>query len=130
MMLSMAGKTRWALWCVFVAVWTGLLLMPAGPVLGLLTRWEFIEAHKYLLAKSLHVAAYAVMTILTGSLQFPARIRWLPIFFLMAHATLTEILQLRIEGRTGTLYDVGYDEFGIALGIALSWKWWVKKEAC
>jgi hypothetical protein len=124
----MGHKVRWAVWFGFVAIWTILLLLPAGPATDSLTDIEFVADKKFFLFKSLHISAYAVMTILSGWLRIQARFRWLLVFFLMGHATLTEILQLGIEGRTGALHDVGFDNVGIAIGLALSWKWWVKKD--
>ena len=69
-------------------------------------------------------AAVALFAGLTGWLSAPARYRCLLMFLLMAHATVTELIQLNVEGRTGTLQDVAFDQVGIALGTILTWKWW------
>ena len=47
----------------------------------------------------------------------------------MAHGTLTEMLQLHyIPGRIGHLHDVAFDNVGIAIGICMSWNWWIKRD--
>ena len=61
--------------------------------------WDF----KFLIAKTLHVAAYAVLAGLSGWLRVPSRFRWILLFVIMAHAPATELLQLLVEGRTGSL---------------------------
>jgi hypothetical protein len=81
----------------------------------------------FILAKILHVVAYAGLAILSGWLRLPCRWRWVILFIIMAHAPVTELLQLNIEGRTGTLRDVGLDHLGIGLGLLLTWKWWAEQ---
>jgi hypothetical protein len=44
--------------------------------------------------------------------------------FLMAHGTITELIQLHVPGRSGSLHDVALDQLGITLGMLASWKWW------
>ncbi len=121
----MSLKARWWLWCIYVAIWTTLLLLPVG-TLNQLPGSDIPHGWKYFIAKAVHVMAYAIMAILSGWLRAPARFRWLFIFFVMAHATLTEHLQLTV-GRGGELFDVGFDNVGTAIGIGLTWSWWVRK---
>jgi VanZ family protein len=122
-------KTRWLLWTGFVVVWTTLLLTP-GPAINSLPGQEILAGHKYLVAKSLHVTGYAIMTILSGSLLVPARFRWLLVFFLMGHGAFTEMMQAHvIPGRSGELNDVAYDQVGVTIGLVLSWRWWVRPDA-
>jgi VanZ family protein len=45
-------------------------------------------------------------------------------FGVMAHAAATELIQLKIAGRSGQLTDVGIDHVGVLLGLMLTWKWW------
>jgi VanZ family protein len=125
----MDRNARWFAWGVYVLLWTTLLVMPARTIDELAAK-EIPEGFKYVLAKSLHVSAYAVLTLLCGWLRVRARFRWLLMFFLMGHATLTEMIQYHVPalGRTGELNDVAFDQFGIALGLLLSWKWWVNKD--
>jgi hypothetical protein len=82
-------------------------------------------------AKTLHVGAYAFLTVMAAWLRVPVRYRFLLIFFLMAHATVTEVLQqvlVEIVGRTGSLWDVALDQLGITLGLLLAWRWWVEHD--
>ena len=123
----MDRKARWLLWGIYVVLWTTLLLMPARTIDNL-PGVDLFEARRYLIAKTLHVTAYAVMTILCGWLHVSARWRWLLVFFVMGHATLTEHLQEFVPGRTGGLHDVGFDNIGIAIGLLLSWNWWVRRD--
>ena len=124
----MGPKARWSLWSGFVVLWTILLLLPADFIKSL-PGGDLIQSRRYLLAKTLHVTAYAFMTLISGWLQVPARFRCLLIFLLMVHATLTEVIQRYcIPGRTGALLDVGFNDIGIAIGIVLAWKWWTKKD--
>jgi hypothetical protein len=108
-----------------VAAWTGALLAPVPEgdwTVG--TGDESIDL-KYLLGKAVHVTAYAVLAGLSGWLRVPYRRRWLLLFFVMAHGTVTELLQLHTTWhRTGCLDDVGLDHLGVALGLLVTWKWW------
>jgi hypothetical protein len=116
---------RWAMWIVLTAVWTIMLVMPVPED----DRWPLPTMHgaKYYLGKSLHFGVYALLTVLAGWLHPRFRWRLLLLFFLMAHAGLTEWLQLRVSSnRTGTVDDVVLDHIGIALGLAVSWKWWAR----
>ena len=114
---------RWLIWGIFAAIWTTLLLLP-GKEFNRAGIEEWPANLKTLVAKGTHLMAYALFAFLSGRLQVPARIRWMPLFFIMSHATITELLQLRIEGRTGSLEDVGINQAGILLGVLAGWKWW------
>jgi VanZ family protein len=117
------SRLRWLIWLAYVIVWTAGLLAPL-PDTG---SWEVEELQldlKYLFGKSLHVAAYAVMTVLSAWLHVAPHRRWLLIFFLMAHASLTEVLQLYVANRSGQLTDVAFDHLGVAVGVVCTWKWW------
>lgn len=113
---------RWTVWLVCVAAWTVALLVPIPEKPpGLPTNLLL----KLILAKTLHVSAYAFLAVLSGWLQAPGRFRWLLLGFLTLHAAATEILQwLMAVGRTGSVQDVALDLVGLALGVALSWRWW------
>jgi VanZ family protein len=73
--------------------------------------------------KSAHLLAYSLFALLSGWLRVPARYRWMLLFFMMTHGTLTEIIQQHI-GRTGCLEDVGLNNAGVLLGVLIGWKWW------
>jgi hypothetical protein len=109
---------RGLIWSVYLIIWTIGLLVPMPEETGHGLSLKFIAA------KILHVVAYAGLACLSGWLRIPCRWRWLVLFVIMAHAPATELLQLNIRGRTGTLRDVGLDHLGIGLGLLLTWRWW------
>jgi VanZ family protein len=116
---------RWLVWGAYALTWTTLLVMPMPST----EPWEeFGFDVKYLLGKSLHVAAYALLTALTGWLRPPFRFRLLLLFLVMAHAPVTELIQLHVSNRTGCLEDVGFDHLGAAVGLLLAWRWWSAPE--
>jgi hypothetical protein len=127
------SRWRWHFWSVYVLAWTIALLYPVVPETGISDVDEFIEPHRYLLAKSVHVSAYAVMTLLTAWLNAPMRYRWLLVYFLMAHATATEMGQwamreLEWSVRVGHLHDVAFDNVGVLIGLLVGWKWWMQED--
>ncbi len=114
-------KLRGLIWSIYTATWTTALLTPqpvrvADAVLG--------NEHAGYAAKTLHVSAYAVLTILTGWLNAPLRWRGLLVVFLSAHALGTEFFQAYVPTRYPSWADVGWDHLGIVLGLILSWAWW------
>jgi VanZ family protein len=117
-----APRVRWLVWSVYVALWTAALVWPARHI-----PWshelELLDL-KILVAKSLHVSAYAVFAVLCAWLHVTSRYRWLLMFFMAAHAAGTEFIQLYVPGRSGEVYDVGFDLIGVALGCLATWKWW------
>jgi VanZ family protein len=118
--LSANPRFRWTMWIAFLALWTIGLLAPitnVGPL------EDMPIGRKYIVMKSAHVSAYALLTILSGWLNVSIRYRWLLLFFIMAHAPVTELLQIPV-GRGGSLDDVGYDHLGVFLGLLMTWKWW------
>ena len=73
------------------------------------------------------VVVYALLAFSAAWLPLPGRYRVCLLFFLMAHATVTELLQELLEEychRGGKLSDVVFDQFGILFGMLLSWNWW------
>jgi len=123
----MAPNRRWLVWSGFVVLWTTGLLLPAQAFENLPGQ-ETIASKKFPIGKSLHVAGYAVMTILSAWLHLAPRYRWILVFFLMGHATATELIQQGVEGRTGSLRDVALDHLGVMLGLLLTWKWWLEED--
>jgi hypothetical protein len=122
-----SSRRRWLIWLAYAAAWTTALLVPVPTA-----PWTLGELHvdfKLVLAKSLHVLAYIIFTILAGWLRMASRLRWLPLFVVMAHGTVTELLQRLTETRSGLLTDVGLDHLGVALGLLVSWKWWTAPDA-
>jgi VanZ family protein len=124
-MYQPSRRTRWLIWAVFTFLWTAALLFPTSSVLRL-DDSETEVTRRMIVGKTLHVVAYAALAFLSGWVQSPPRYRWLLMFFLMAHPALTELGQSAVPGRSGQLTDVLLDQAGIAVGVALSWRWWVK----
>jgi VanZ family protein len=111
----------WTVWVLYFAAWSTALLTPhpvrvAEAVLPVGTR--------FLSAKTLHVAAYLVLTILTGAIGTRRPWRWALLALLSAHAMGTEYFQQFVPTREGSWRDVGLDHIGICLGVLLAWKWW------
>jgi VanZ family protein len=126
-MLSTTG--RWWVWLLYVVAWTTALLVPV-PTTG---NWDLGDTEidlRFVIAKTVHVSAYALLAALTAWLRAPVRWRFLLMFFLMLHGTLTEMVQWTIEslGRTGELRDVAIDNAGIAIGMVLTWRLWAEDE--
>ena len=116
-----ATTRRWLVWWLYVAVWTAGLLLPMSSE-GRPRWFSLPPVVGFVLAKLLHVSAYAVLAALLERLAGRTHWRWLLVAFLSLHGFATEFLQQWVPGRTGTLRDVGLDHLGIALGLA--WTWW------
>jgi hypothetical protein len=117
---------RWwrpAVWIVFVTAWTIMLLVPVPDDLPV----SLTGRDRFFVSKGVHVAAFAVLTIMAGWLHTGFRWRLFLLFFLMAHAAVTEWLQTKLSYRTGQVSDVVLDHCGIAIGLLLSWKWWMSE---
>jgi VanZ family protein len=115
-------RGRWLVWLAYAALLTTSLLVPIPE--DPLTLSAASPHFRFTVAKTVHVLAYALFAILTGWLRAPLRFRWLLLFLVTAHGTVTELLQTLTPTRTGTLRDVGFDNLGVALGLVVSWKWW------
>lgn len=122
----MNPRWRWTIWFVLFALWTIGLTRPI-PDFTEIVGDEAMQ-YRFHVAKTLHVAVYAGLTVLTAWLRAPMRWRIALMFFLMAHATVTEHIQLFVEGRIGHLHDVGLDNLGVLAGLIVSWKWWSADE--
>jgi VanZ family protein len=118
---SKKGIILWTLWVLYIAAWSIALLTP-HPVR--VAEAVLPAGTQFLSAKTLHVAAYLVLTILTGSLGTRRAWRWVLLAFLSAHAMGTEYFQQFVPPREGSWRDVGLDHIGICLGVLLAWKWW------
>jgi VanZ family protein len=121
--IDMANGWRWLMWSVFVVVWTAALLTtePVHVAHAVLAP-SFI----FPTAKLLHVSSYSLLAILSGWLFVPFPWRWLMLVFMSLHAFGTEFLQQFVPERGPSLWDVGIDHVGIAIGLVLSCKWWLK----
>jgi VanZ family protein len=112
---------RWLTWGVFVAAWT-LLLLTTEPVH--VADAVLPQAFQFPTAKALHVSAYAFLAVLSAWLPVRRPYRWLLLGFLSLHAMGTEFLQQFVPERGPSVWDVLIDHFGMALGVAASWRWW------
>lgn len=113
---------RWLVWGIVLAVWTVGLLSPQ-PV-DLADRMLTAQAG-FLSFKAGHVAAYAVLAVLSGWLHVRPRHRWLLLALLSLHAFATEYCQRFVPPRTPSWGDVGLDHLGLLVGLGLSHRWWL-----
>jgi VanZ family protein len=122
--IDLERRWRWWVWGVYLVAWTTALIAPVPETPGLNVEGFGGLSLRMLVAKTVHVCAYALLAALTGWLRVaPPRRLWL-LFFLTVHATATEIIQLQVVYRTGQLTDVALDQLGIALGMLCTWRWW------
>jgi VanZ family protein len=122
---DMSKTWRWLLWTLFVVVWTTALLTtePVHVAHAVLAQRAIFPT-----SKLLHLTAYALMAILSGWLFVRAQWRWLLLVFMSLHAAGTEFFQQFVPERGPSLWDVGIDHVGIAIGLAISCKWWLKSD--
>lgn len=124
-------RIRGLIWLGYVLSWSTALLVPipTAPVEALRD-----PALQFVLAKTLHVTAYALLAILTVWLRLGGWWRWLLLAFLFAHGVLTEFFQWYFPalGRTGCVADVIRDWIGVTLGLALWFGWrlseWLRRD--
>jgi VanZ family protein len=117
------ARIWWGLWILFVVAWSIALLTPHPAEIA---NAVFVDADdRFVAAKSLHVAAYFVLTFLTFQLPAPRPLRLLLLLFPSLHALATEGLQNFVPRRSGSWHDVGFDHIGIGLGFAAVgiWSW-------
>jgi VanZ family protein len=107
-----------------VILWSIALLRPEPVHAAEATFPE--EGTRYLVGKSLHVGAYALLAVLSAWLPVRRRWRWLLLVVLSTHALGTEFFQQFVPERTGSWHDVGLDHIGLVWGILLGWKWWCR----
>lgn len=114
---------RWLIWLGFTTVWTVLLLLPGEQYANAgVETWP--PMMKIYATKGAHLLAYTLMAFLSGWVRLPVRYRFMLLFFVMFHATYTELLQMNIQGRSGSLEDVSLNEAGVLLGLLAGWRWW------
>lgn len=113
---------RWLVWFAYLLVLSVALLTPQPAHLA----HDLIpsDGERFTVAKSGHLAAYALLAILTAWLSVRRSLRWLLLILLVGHAGLTEFLQQFVPSRGGRWQDAVIDIAGLALGVLLSWRWW------
>ena len=107
---------------VVLSLWTWKLLEPY-PVPEEISEGLAKVGLKFAAAKSLHVVGYAVLTILAVTLPLPRHWRYFLAGLLALHGVATEIGQLFVPNRTGSVRDVLFDWCGVALGLLLVRIW-------
>jgi hypothetical protein len=122
----MARRTIWfvhlLVFAAFLIAWTIALLSPvphqsAERVLG-------SPFSVFMFGKGLHIAAYAFLTVLGGTVALFGRKWWWIVPGLIVHGGLTEFFQ-QFVGRTARVEDLGLDTIGIVIGalVVLGWRW-------
>jgi VanZ family protein len=111
----------WIIWFIYLSAWTVALLTPHPARAAQVV----LPGHdlRYVVAKSLHVSAYLVLTILTGALPIRPPWRYLMLVLPSLHAMGTEFFQQFVPERSGTWADVGFDHVGICLGMGILLMW-------
>lgn len=89
-------------------------------------RTDWLDTANFIVRKTAHVTEYMVLTL---CMSWPLWIRKLrgkklmlsAFFCSVAYAGTDEMHQLFVEGRSGSLRDVGIDAIGCAIGTILFW---------
>ncbi|MBY0461462.1 MAG: VanZ family protein [Gemmataceae bacterium] len=107
------------MFAVFLGLWTWKLLEPYPVPESLAGRlgvdWKFY------LSKTLHCGAYAFLTVLAMTLPLRRYWRWYFVGLLLLHGVGTEIGQLYVPNRYGSVRDVVIDWVGVGLGLLTCW---------
>jgi VanZ family protein len=113
---------RWLVWSACLLALSVALLTPQPAHLA----HDLIpsDEERFTVAKSGHLAAYALLAVLTAGLPVRRPLRWLLLLLLVSHACLTELLQQFVPSRSGRWQDALIDIAGLGLGVLLSWRWW------
>jgi VanZ family protein len=110
----------WLLWAGSLALLTYGLLSPDPPEVG----EKYVPSPlRFWASKAVHVGGYAYLSALVGFLPLTARGEAGVRLLLVAHGAATEYLQTFVEGRYGSVMDVGIDTAGIILGWASVLLW-------
>ncbi|MGF1580573.1 MAG: VanZ family protein [Gemmataceae bacterium] len=106
----------WIGWTVLLTAWTIALWVPGKKNAKIDRSLPAITTY-FLVSKTLHLAAYGVLGALVLRLRIAPQNRWIPVYLLMLHASLTEVCQLYWFDRTGLVLDVAFNHIGIGLGL-------------
>lgn len=116
------------IWIFLLLAWTTALVLPVPEKIPQ-TIEDVAPGRKFLVMKTAHLLGYLVLTVFAGRLRPPRNVRLILLAGLLAHGTLTELAQQQLAHRSGQLFDAAVDHLGVALGLALSWKWWAGPSA-
>ncbi len=121
MNLNLSNHWRWIVWFAYTPAWTIALLVPRPIEVRpdqVLLWWSL-----FLFSKAVHVSAYALWSLMTCWLRTTLPIRLVLVLVMVLHAGASEYLQVLMNiGRHGSLRDVALDLVGIALGIFVGWR--------
>ena len=118
---------RWWIWLIAFLVWTvGLVVPSPGEAVRGFSGVSI--THKFLVAKTTHVVAYCLLTMLAGWQQCALRYRRFLLVILLIHGPVTELIQRFASNRSGRFLDVGLDYLGIVIGLVLTWRFWVNRD--
>jgi VanZ family protein len=112
-----SGAFRWAVWWLLLAVLSWALLSPQPP---LVAQALLPEELTFTASKSVHVGAYAFLTLLVLWLPATPKQRVALWVLLGLHGALTEVGQRFVPGRYGSAADVLVNLTGLSLGLALA----------
>jgi VanZ family protein len=110
----------WSLWLLLLGGCTAALLSSRAPKLGAVI---VPPSLRFAAAKAVHLTAYGSLAFGVCWLTSDRRLRWAVWAGLLAHGALTEVGQLFVEGRTGSVRDVFIDAAGLALGALAGTAW-------
>lgn len=89
-------------------------------------RTDWLDTANFIVRKTAHVTEYMVLTLCISWPLWIRKLRGIKLMVLafvcsVAYAGTDEFHQLFVEGRSGSLRDVGIDAIGCAIGTILFW---------
>jgi VanZ family protein len=111
----MRNVLPFALFLLVLGLWSWKLLEPS-PVPERVAG-EIPTDAKFILAKTAHAGAYALLTVLAAWLPIRRSYFWVVVATLAAHGIATEVGQWYVPNRHGSARDVLIDWGGIGLGL-------------
>jgi VanZ family protein len=129
---------RWLILLIFWLIWSVSLVFPNPDGLArhlfLAEDASLLELQRFnhflfVFSKSLHLAAYFLLTVLCGWIRCPRAVRPLLLVLILVHALATECAQNFIAQRHPSWRDVGLDLLGAAVAFVLTYRWWLSEPA-
>ncbi len=106
----------WVLWIALLIAWTIALWVPVQGTSNVDRSLPAITK-RFLFSKVLHLVVYSALAGVIPQLPISLSARWIPVYLLMLHASLTEVCQLYWFGRSGLVLDVALNHVGIGIGL-------------